>query len=234
MWKFNGMFIFSVVLTISFALGLAISFATINTNIKLKNDRLITSVFGLTSVFILQGVDACTDSNDKCLCYGNIIGTLMLRNELKHIKEYYDSNGFTIQEYLTIVSCFIKRAVSPKYHLCIDKKLLRYPEFLLLEVITCPVYCNEERSRLPCVYDAPLDVDRLVIKTFKAAEAFAQYKHNYPSLYAEEIKEKWELVSSYIPKLNNFSKKELDDVDKCVMIDMQMKMYCDLQSIIFS
>jgi hypothetical protein len=235
-WNYNGMFVFSLVFTISCGIGLAISYATIDNSVKLKNDSLITAVYALSAMMIYDSVnfpESGKGFNTSCETYKNIAEKLMFYYKLDYMKSYYESHQFYAQEYMTMINCFFKQMMPRMVHDCFRKHLIKDHGFDTSKG-ECRRYCNSSRSLMPCIHDSTaIKTSQRVLECLKAASEFARWGRFYPQLYAEEINEKWSQKTRFFDIIVDNATQRAEIIEKCVLIDTRFKMYCNLGEIIF-
>jgi hypothetical protein len=201
---------------------------------------LISIVLGTVGFNVLTNLEPelINIKGDPCGEITSYTKRLITSSDAKKVREYFDSCSFSREEYLIFVYCFLAQVIPPMHRDCYRDVFATTIDFEIPN--RCQPFCNESRSSLPCDYkvvypQGSLDhLNSIVLRSLKAAKSFSRYPHSFPKAFDDLIKSMWGIISFYSSEWIEEQEKVLEDVDRCVVINMEMKMYCDLGKIIFS
>ncbi len=241
----NGLAIFILILVLSFLLGSYLTHVPVERNEQFLQDQLTALLIGHT-LYDLHNVAPYLDSFDA-INHGYYTITLNpdpLAQQIVYLDEYFDeyfrsvktfldTKDFPMYDYLYFYTGVYRNLFGSLHDTILEKSISQYrdvPKYSLY-------FCEHNKTAFSFVFktfpEMLKDYQWICFKTLKASEVFTRYNHifNISEAMVDQIKERWALFDY---RMKEKYQKDLDEIEKCITINMKFYTSCPLNSLLYS
>lgn len=235
----------SIVFSLLYIVWFFYNYVPIKDNRYLEDARLMSIVVGITLYDIFNFKEFFDDPEtikngffirehpDDTLGFYVVFLKDYFREYIQSKESLLKELKLPIEEYLYLYYCTFSNIFAGVYNDVIAQSIQKYD---FKAPSKCNLFCNQSRSSFPCNFNhvsQEYDYEIISFKALGAANTFLNYKRIFPlpDIDKTEITERW---NSMLDEGKEFFKKDIDAIEKCIMINIDFYTRCNLNPLIYS